>query len=739
MAIHVAASLGLPVEVRVPTTALVDQWERRLAENLVPLSPGPMPPIRVSTYASLGEFAPQALVVLDEAHHLLAKWGAAISDSLGSENRVLGLTATPPFGSRGWDQFLSLVGPDPVTVEAAPLVRDGHLCPYRDLVWPVLADPDDAPALRDAAERLKALERTYAEPLDSWVALQLRERLLELTEARFVEHEGLLVALCRKRVAEGRDLPNDLAPDPEYRVESTLQDRALVLWSWAEQSDDGVQDDVSKALRGLGFRTQGRHIRLHEDLGYKALAACSSRLQGCLDLLVIEHKARGDSLRALILTDRDTDGGPLSAREVLRGLVSRRDTDRLDPILVTGSVFWVDDDVWPRVGPRLPPLPWRVVGGHHEVDVGDWSSAERVGLATKLLTEGVTQCLVGTRHLLGEGWDCPPVNCAIDLTGIVASVTVNQVRGRALRQDPADPSKVASIWEVVALAPGVPGGERMLEKLLERHQHTFGIDDRGRIRRGRDRLDEDLVGGARHVAENLEAIRARMVARSLDPVKTAELWSVGKGYLNQKVWRVEGLDAVVARKTKLRPEKAEPPGASSVKLLRRNWRLGAASGLVVACGLALINPWVGGALACAALGMGWQSTRLDENRARVLAVYEALVEAELVHGELMWDEDRAWVQGDVDSSRHFAQAVAELLGPVRHPRYLLLEANGSVWPVPATLGADRGHADQFSRIWAREVGPCEVIFARQGRGRDLLIAAWRCGGEVAAELVEEWE
>jgi signal transduction histidine kinase len=60
------------------------------------------------------------------------------------------------------------------------------------------------------------------------------------------------------------------------------------------------------------------------------------------------------------------------------------------------------------------------VGGHHEVDVGDWSSADRVGLATKLLTEGVTQCLVGTRHLLGEGWDCPPVNCAIDLTGIVA-------------------------------------------------------------------------------------------------------------------------------------------------------------------------------------------------------------------------------------------------------------------------------------------------------------------------------
>ena len=97
------------------------------------------------------------------------------------------------------------------------------------------------------------------------------------------------------------------------------------------------------------------------------------------------------------------------------------------------------------------------------------------------------------------------------------------------------------------------------------------------------------------------------------------------------------------------------------------------------------------------------------------------------------------MEGPPETSRRFAEAAAELLGSVRYPRYLLLEPGGRVWPVPKALGATRDLADAFARAWAETVGPCEVIYARQGRGRDLLVAAWKVGGRPDATVVEDWE
>jgi superfamily II DNA or RNA helicase len=73
----------------------------------------------------------------------------------------------------------------------------------------------------------------------------------------------------------------------------------------------------------------------------------------------------------------------------------------------------------------------------------DWGPRLYVALITDLFQDGFTRCLVGTRGLLGEGWDATKLNVLIDLTAVTTRVTVNQVRGRALRLDPEDPGKLA--------------------------------------------------------------------------------------------------------------------------------------------------------------------------------------------------------------------------------------------------------------------------------------------------------
>ena len=763
-ALHVAVDLECPLEVRVPTTALVLQWQDRVASVIVALEPGADPPVNVTTYAADAGLPEGALVVLDEAHHLGGAWGQRLLDQLGPTHRVLGLTGTPPQGSSGWERFVEVVGSRPVEIQAPPLVRDGHLCPFVDLVWPVIADMDDVPELTAADGILAAAERTLEPELLPWIDRRLEEDLWELTEERFVHNKGLLVALCRARQARGRSLPADLPIDGELSRPLTLNDRVQLLWAF-----DRERPVVRQAVRGAGFRAAGRGLVLKDDVAFRSLATSGCRVRGLVQLLAIEARARSEYLRALVLTDRDVEGSRLSARQVLHALVNDPVTDELDPILVTGKAFWVDDDLWPRVQPLVPGLPSRRSGDHNEVDISGWPTSQRVAFATRLLTDGITRCLVGTRHLLGEGWDCPVVNCVVDLTGIAAPVTVNQVRGRALRQDPGDPGKVASLWEVVPLIPGVQGGDRMLKRLALRHEHTLGIDDQGRIRAGLDRIDPILEEDVVRVAEQTGLIRQHMIERVEHMDQVIPRWSVGKEYVDRHSWRFQAPPSPpAARVVRVArpPQRPLPPGR--LALVSRRRRRGRAAFATAAGGLTA-SVLAGGIGSAAAVGLvgslpiaaaigaaitiplatttvlatGWLTYRRWADRdivgGAILALDAALRETGQINGTLRQQGEHRWLDGEPEQSRRFAEAAAELLGPVRYPRYVLLEGSLRVWPVPATLGGDRTTADCFARAWSQQVGSCQVIFARQGKGRELLVQAWRAGGQQPVQIMEIWE
>jgi len=502
---------------------------------------------------------------------------------------------------------------------------------------------------------------------------------------------------------------------------------------------------VRKPLAALGIKVRGDSVELADDLGWRALAASHTRLRGCLSILKHEQRVRPDSLRALVITDRDTEGGRLSARAVMRALTVDEDTDRTDPILVTGSVCWIDDDLWPKVERRFPDLAWQVVDGHHELDVSGWSTSERVALVTELLSEGLTRCLVGTRHLLGEGWDCPAVNCVVDLTGIVASITVNQVRGRALRLDPQDPSKVASLWEVAVLAPGLPGGERMLDRLGDRHENTLGIDAVGRIRAGLDRIDPTLTLDVAEVARQIDAIQERMVARLADPVAIAELWSVGTDFSNSKQWQLQGAVATGTRVVMPKATKVQQAKSTSlvVTVHRRGARVSGLKGVagvlaiasiglaaaVVSLPLAAVTGVASLTTAVVALVLQRRQPDPNERRDAMLRALSEALDVELsVDGGALRNADEA-----------SAEAVAELFGPIRYPRYLLIEPMGDVWPVPAALGRSREVVATFTEAWSAHVGPVEAVFARQGRGREILKAAWKADRPSEITVMEQWE
>ena len=61
--------------------------------------------------------------------------------------------------------------------------------------------------------------------------------------------------------------------------------------------------------------------------------------------------------------------------------------------------------------------------------------------------------LVGTKSLLGEGWDSPCINSLILASFVGSFMLSNQMRGRAIRIFKDDPNKVSNIWHLVTLEP----------------------------------------------------------------------------------------------------------------------------------------------------------------------------------------------------------------------------------------------------------------------------------------------
>ena len=131
---------------------------------------------------------------------------------------------------------------------------------------------------------------------------------------------------------------------------------------------------------------------------------------------------------------------------------------------MTGSTVLVDDDLSEKIMPKFNnwvknrDLDINFVKskkeGYYEISGrgSQWTPRYYTEMITDLFQEGVTKCLVGTRGLLGEGWDASKINVLIDLTTVTTSMSINQLRGRSFRLDKDNPEKVANNWDIVCLA-----------------------------------------------------------------------------------------------------------------------------------------------------------------------------------------------------------------------------------------------------------------------------------------------
>jgi superfamily II DNA or RNA helicase len=752
-------------------------------------------------------------VVLDECHHLASLWGYIVREAIAElgDVHLVGLTATPPDALTAEENELydSLLGPVDFAVPTPALVRERALAPYQELAW--LTRPLDAEAswLSEHDLRFQELITTLHEDhgdvtsMPAWIIGRMRDRGRGDGEEAAVSwtgfqrrHPALARAGARFLASGGLELPPGVPRGEGYREPPDLDDWLALLEDYAlhclaadpSQAADERYAGIAAALRSLGFTLTRQGIRRGASDVDRLLMNSAAKSAALVDVVGCEFDARGDGLRALVLADAEVASVPAgslagvlrpeagSAPEAVRALSNDARTAALRPLLVSGRGLRCaehDGDVLlaaladaagaAGLGLRAEPTEGglvRLVGSG-----AAWQPRLWVDLATRVFTAGATHALVGTRALLGEGWDAPCVNCLVDLSSAATAMSVVQSRGRALRLDPEDPGKIASNWDIVCVAPELARGTADYERFVRKHLHLFAPSEDGAIEAGPSHVHPALGPFTPPPAGSFDEINREMTRRAAGHEQARERWGIGQPYSGAEQETLVILPRRAGRAGRDRPAAGRPP---SYRLPRRGPVTSAAavSALTLVITALSRDPAVLAGLAIVPAAVGWTEFRLARTQRSLDdalpldLVAHAICDAYRSLGEL---SDRAAASlaieprasgylrcylpaATTEESERFASALDGALAPADFPRYLVSRLvpapDGSPlrplgrflarkppferrWvAVPEDFGRAKQRAETYAEAWRRWLGPAELQFTQRSQaGRDAVADA----------------
>ncbi|GAA3941408.1 DEAD/DEAH box helicase [Microbacterium soli] len=743
-------------------------------------------------------------IVLDECHHLLDHWAIVVAylrariRERGGTGLLIGLTATlpSPDDGTGFDNYTQLLGDVDYEVPTPAVVKSGHLAPYRAHVWFTEPVPQEAHFIRRSEAQLHELMVQVLSTPDglSYLQEQLQpdvaesdspptETMRRLGIDRALSEDFAFAASCGavlRAVAPRHPLCALL--DPKLFGRAGTDDLLLVLarFSLGRLLPDPAARDqwryVKGALADFGLHLTDRGIRRGRNPLETTLATSVAKDHAAVDILRRElAEPDGERIRAVVVTDvvesgdnrgLTGDAAP-GALRVFDLLAADPVTAALTPVLLTAQHLRTTDTAAEQIADALQEalgVQAEVVdgvGATRVLRVPGYGGGRLVAAVSQLVSAGSVRLLVGTRGLLGEGWDCPAVNTLIDLTTVATSTGTQQLRGRTLRLDPQWPQKVAHNWSVTCLIPPHVDldDSAELDRLRRRHSHLWGLsaDDRTRVITG---LDAALDERTRNL---LDRVVAKDASTSIDELNRAALASLRPRAQTRDDWRIG------------EPYRSREREVVAVRAVRRSeltrivptvaagttWPF--IAGAAVTGGLTITvcasagqaMPLLAGIGIAAAGGVVTALASRTRAIARIIrrhhdpalihlaavqAVARALTEAEripvlsddAIEVDLLHLPDgssrlRMMFQGPSRARTTLTDAVQELFGPVRTPRFLLRSVGsrgpGAWLPVPQQIGRRRADAQRFAQLWRETVTPCALVEPQGEEGLSVLRAA----------------
>ena len=730
---------------------------------------------------------------LDECHHLRNEWWKSLEIFRKSfpKIKMISLTATPPYEGEPalWERYISMCGEIDEEITVPELVKEGTLCPHQDYVYFAFPTKEERTQL-DQFEKQKlnfltklSTDINFSNTIQSSPALsdQISDDDL-LANPKYLS--AILIFLRSKNLPFPQRFQGLLATKalPTFTLEwfETLLNGVIFQvpnwFGFTEEAFNQLKSDLK--ANGLIERNQVKLIRnkkqdvlLNQSLG---------KLNAVRDIFKAEYQSLGNNLRQLVLTDfirKDFQVhlGDKNAQFTQLGVLSYFESIRSEMIeqswtvpiaVLTGSLVIIPTSAKEHLERLIPNsrLSYDIIGQLSQEDYlkvsVSGSHHDLVTALTQLFQEGYIQVIIGTKSLLGEGWDAPCVNSLILASFVGSFMLSNQMRGRAIRVWPDNPDKTSNIWHLVSI------------NLSPRKWFEFQNDE--------ENYDETLELQLYGLSPDLDLLDRRMTQfLGLHYSELTIESGIDRLDLNQITFSQKGLEKLNQNAITLSQKRQELKDRWQ-QALPLNEEMEVANEVEVDkqfLPLAYLNDWMKALLISQALAVTYfiidlgrylivgkpfnQSLPIFLLALLVLAIFwgryfiykspykrleifgKAIHQALLDSGQIETEESAPRVVKDSKQAIYnaiylkgasmrekeiFAQALTEFFAPIENQRYILkschkVKDQTEFFAVPSMFEKRKADAESFLQNIQKSVGKYNLIYTRSVQGRPILLEA----------------
>ncbi|KXX70051.1 DEAD/DEAH box helicase family protein [Flammeovirga sp. SJP92] len=533
LGLQVMLEINQPTLILTPTIAIRNQWIQRFCDLFLQVSNIPdwisndikSPKfLTVSTYHALHALSSKedeseekefqennfegfnfGTIVLDEAHHLKnAWWQTLIALKAKLKPKVVGLTATPPYdvSFSEWERYIELNGPIDTEISVPELVKEHNLCPHQDYIHFSQPTQSELSLIYNHRESRKTIENEIASDgflidyLLRYPAIEDPKSNLEWIYDNIEIYSSILIYLSSND-EELSAFHFELTGNKKKTLPQLDKYWLEVLFNYLifneKRNDKLFSQHIKKVEQFIRMHggISGRKVVLESDAEIaQQLKSSIGKIESILSIAQFENNTLGESLRMVVLSDyirkeylnEQIEIDKLGVVPIFEYLRRNLNTKLC---VLTGSLIILPEGAVSPLKEKLEALnielittPVKHDSNYVLIHLSEKLKHDIVEIVTQLFEKGCFNVVIGTKALLGEGWDAPCINSLILASVVGSYVLSNQMRGRAIRTSQLDKSKTSNIWHLVAVDPTNTNGGSDFQVLKRRFRAFVGISER---------------------------------------------------------------------------------------------------------------------------------------------------------------------------------------------------------------------------------------------------------------------
>lgn len=461
LGLEIICHLNLKTIIFVPTIAIKEQWIKSFNNNFVSNLKMDVD-IFVFTYQSLNSDVVTNLIAklkndkivfcFDEAHHLHSTWLKEINN-LKTNLKIeftLSFTATPPYdlNQADYNKYLNLCGEIDDEVEVTSLIKEKALCPHQDYIY-------FNSLLNEENKEVSAYKNNVTLALDEIINNNLLDNTYNIIKDDIfnkkeeiykdvVKYYLIVSYLINLGYDFKRSILNKWLKD--FKVKKININDLEEMYNYIVFILDDI--NIKNIFLKYDLIEKNKVNLLISDKLKNKINNSINKLKSISQIIEFEINLRKEDASILILTDyiRSDD---------LKKLLNNEPLNKLSVISIFKEIYSNNTSVAVLSG-GLVIIEKKFINLFKNISYIEFQkyiiietvTKEIVNIVSELYNNKQIKILIGTRSLLGEGWDSKVTNTLILASFVESYISSNQLRGRALRYLDG---KVSHIWHLLSV------------------------------------------------------------------------------------------------------------------------------------------------------------------------------------------------------------------------------------------------------------------------------------------------